>query len=215
MAVAGLVPCAESGISSFLRGWPLRLEQRADHQDAGELAVRARGRLQRDRVHAGDFGEHLFERRHHFHDSLRERFGLIRMRPRQPVDARYLLVHARVVLHGAGAERIEAKIDGVVLSGEAREVADGFHLAHLGEIGDFRARILRAERRSGIDGGDIERRQLVAALAGRTALEQESFVLIYVRTDFLDHSKASATVSICSRRDISVAHSSMLFSSSG
>ena len=38
----------------------LRLKQRADQQDAGELAVRAGGGLQRDGVHAGDFGEHAF-----------------------------------------------------------------------------------------------------------------------------------------------------------
>ena len=57
VAVAGLVPCAESGIRIFLRGLPSRFEQRADQQDAGQLAVRARGRLQRHRVHAGDLGQ--------------------------------------------------------------------------------------------------------------------------------------------------------------
>jgi hypothetical protein len=88
----------------------------------------------------------LFQRRHHFQDSLRERFGLIGMRPGESFDARHLLVHARIVFHGAGAERIEAEIDGVVLRGEAREVADGFHFADFGEIGDFGARVFGAER---------------------------------------------------------------------
>ena len=144
----------------------LRLKQRADHQNAGEFAVRAGRRLERDRVHARDLGEHLFQRRHHFHDSLGERFGLIGMRPGQAFDARHLLVHARVVFHGAGPERIKAEIDGVVVRGEPREMADGFHFADLGEVGDFGARIVGAERGRGIDGGNIERRQLVAALAG-------------------------------------------------
>ena len=36
-------------------------EQRADQQDAGELAVRAGRGLQRDRVHAADFGERRFQ----------------------------------------------------------------------------------------------------------------------------------------------------------
>ena len=135
--MAGLVPCAESGISSFLRGIALRFEQRANQQDAREFAVRARRRLQRDGVHAGDFGEHLFERRHHFHDSLRQRFRLIGMRPGQALDARHLLVDARVVFHGAGAERIKAQIDGVVLRREAREMADGFHFADFREIRRF------------------------------------------------------------------------------
>ena len=37
-------------------------EQRANQQDAGELAMRARRGLQRDRVHAGNFGEGRFDR---------------------------------------------------------------------------------------------------------------------------------------------------------
>ncbi len=138
------------------------------------------------------------------------------MRPGQAFDARYLFVHARVVLHGARAERIEAEIDGVIVRGEPGEMADGFYFADLGEIGDFSARVLSAERRGGIDSGNVERRKLVAPLAGRTALKQERFVLVYVRADFFDHSaNAFATRSRSSRFDISVAHSSMASSSSG
>ena len=77
-----------------------------------------------------------------------------------------MLVDARIVFHGARAERIQAEIDGVVVRGEAREMADGFHFADFGEIGNFSARVLSAERRGGIDSGNIERRKLVAALAG-------------------------------------------------
>ena len=157
-----------------------------------------------------------FERPHHLQDALRERFGLIGMRPRQAFDARHLLVHARIVLHGAGAERIQAQIDGVVLRGEAREVADGLHFADFGKAFDFGARVCGAERGRGVDGGNIQRRQLVAALAGRAALEQQRLVLIDVLADFLDHfANTSATASIFSRRDISVAQSSMESSSSG
>ena len=53
-AVAGLVPCAESGMRTFLRGSPRDFEQRAHQQDAGQLAVRAGGGLQGHGVHAGD-----------------------------------------------------------------------------------------------------------------------------------------------------------------
>ena len=74
-AVAGLVPCAESGTRIFLRGLPLRFEQRANQQNARQFAVRAGRRLQRDRVHAGDFGKRMLERRHHFHGALRQRSG--------------------------------------------------------------------------------------------------------------------------------------------
>ena len=121
----------------------LLLEQRTDEQDAGQLAVRARRRLQRDRIHAGDFEQRRFEMRHHFHDALRECFRLIGMRPREAFGARDQFVHARVVLHGARPQRIHAVVDGVVPGGEAREVADSFHFADFGEARDFRAHVLR------------------------------------------------------------------------
>ena len=66
-------------------------EQRADQQDAGQLAMRAGGGLQRDGVHAGDFEQRGFELRHDFHRALRQRFGLIGMRPGQAFDARHQL----------------------------------------------------------------------------------------------------------------------------
>ena len=143
----------------FLARIALRFEQRADQQNPGELAVRAGGRLQRDRIHAGDFGENRFERPHYFENALRERFRLIRMRPRQAFDARHLLIHARIVFHGAGAQRIKAEIDGVVLRGEAREVTDRLHLAHFGKALDFGARVASAQRGRRIDGGNIQGRE--------------------------------------------------------
>ena len=163
VAVAGLVPCAESGIRIFLRGLPCDSQQRADQQDARELAMRAGGRLQRDRVHAGDLGQHPSRAPPSSPGALRERFGLIGMRPRQALDARHLLIDARVVLHGAGAERIEAEVDRVILRGEAREVANGVHFAHFRKVLDFVARISGAERGSRIDGRHIQRRKLIAA----------------------------------------------------
>ena len=152
-------------------------EQRANQQDAGEFAVRSGRGLQRDRVHAGDLGQRRFQRRHDFHAALRQRFGLVRMRPGQAFGARHHLVDPRVVLHGAGAQRIHAVIDGVVPGGKAREVADGLHLADFGEAFDFLAHVFGAERFGGVHRGDIELRELVGLLAGRTALEEERFVL--------------------------------------
>ncbi len=47
-AVAGLVPCDESGtMTSIPLGVAAGQVVGADHQDAGELAVRAGGRLER------------------------------------------------------------------------------------------------------------------------------------------------------------------------
>src|ERR1700691_728954 len=138
------------------------------------------------------------------------------MRPSESLNARHLLVNARVVFHGARAERIEAEIDGVILGGEAREMTDGFDFADFGEIRNFGARVFGAEHGSGIDGRNIERRPLVTTFSGGAALKQQRLGLVYVRADFLDHAvRTSATASISSRRDISVTHSSMVLSSSG
>ncbi len=132
------------GDQDLLARVALLLEQRADQQDAGQFAMRAGGRLQRDCVHAGDFEQRGFQVRHHLHGPLRERFGLIGMRPSQAFGARHQFVDARVVLHGAGAQRIHAVIDGVVPGGKAREVADGFHFADFREAFDFVADVGRA-----------------------------------------------------------------------
>ena len=137
----------------------------AGEQDAGELAMRARCGLQGDGLHAGDFDERFFERAQHAERALRERFRLIGMRFGDAFQARDELVDARVVLHGAGAERIHAEIDRVVPGGEAREVADDLDLGELGQSGCFGARGV-AEEFGGVCFGHVERRQPVAALAG-------------------------------------------------
>jgi hypothetical protein len=105
------------------------------------------------------------------------------MRIGEPLDASDELIHARVVLHGAGAERIHAQVDGVVPGREPREVADDFNLAQLGQFAG-RGAMGRAEQRRGIDSGHIERRQLVSALARRGFLEEQRLVLRLVGADF-------------------------------
>ena len=61
-ALAGLVPCADAGMSTTSRcPSPRSLVIGADHQQAGELALRARVRLQRHRRKAGDLAQRRFE----------------------------------------------------------------------------------------------------------------------------------------------------------
>src|SRR5262245_46324527 len=50
--------------------------------------------------------------------------------PRRP---RQSLIQARVVLHRAGAERVKAKVDGIVLLRETREVAHDLRLRKSGQ----------------------------------------------------------------------------------
>ena len=106
----------------------LALVIRADKQDAGELAVRAGGGLQRDGVHAGDLDEAVLQELHDAEATLRQRLRLIGVRVGDAIERRDRLVHARVVLHGATAQRIHAEVDGVVPGGEAGEVANDLDL---------------------------------------------------------------------------------------
>src|ERR1700687_3669715 len=111
-----------------------------------------------------------------------------------PVEPRHEFIYARVVLHGAGAQRIHAQVDSIVPRRKTREVAENFDLASLGKAFDARAPVIRAESLGGIGGGHIERRQFERALSRRRFLEDESFALISVTRCFLDsvfHSRLS------------------------
>ncbi len=91
----------------------------------------------------------------------------------KPGRPRHLLVDARVVLHRAGAERIEALVDREVQPREAREVARDLDLRDLRLPRDLRA----AERLGDRDDlGHVERRQRVADLPLARALEDERLV---------------------------------------
>ncbi len=105
------------------------------------------------------------------------------MRLGEAFDAGDSLIDARVVLHGAGAQRIHAQIDGVVPCREPGEVADDLDLAQLGQQTGGGA-MCRAQQRRGVDGGHIQRRQLVGALARRGFLEDQRLVLGLVGADF-------------------------------
>ena len=105
-ALAGLVPCAEAGISTTLRP---RLSAivviRANHHQPGELALRARVRLQRDLREAGDLAERRLELAEHVRVALGLLFRRERMHAaeRLPRDRQHL--GRRVQLHRARPER--------------------------------------------------------------------------------------------------------------
>ena len=100
-----------------------------EHKQRGELGLRAGLRLQRDEVHAGDLHEHLLELVREREDALRRAVRLTRMHVgKEPGDA---VVHLRVVLHRAGAERIHPGIDRIVQLREVRVVAHDLRLRQL------------------------------------------------------------------------------------
>src|SRR5258708_4660651 len=115
------------------------------------------------------------------------------MGPSQTFRARNKLVDARIVFHGAGAQRVKAEVDRVVVSREPGEVANRLHFADFGEVLDFRTDIAGPENGRGIDRGNVEIGQLVADLPGRAGLKQKWFVLCGVLSDFANHFAASAS----------------------
>ena len=103
-----------------------------EHQ-ARQLALRAGRGLERHRRQPRDLGEDLLELPHQGERALRALVLLERVQvaeARQPDDP---LVDARVVLHRAAAERVEAGVDPEVPVGELREVAHDLVLGHLGQ----------------------------------------------------------------------------------
>ena len=92
-------------------------------QQTGELAVRAGARLQRHVRQARDLGQGALQPPHQLERALRVLGVLERMQAGVARQGRHPLVQLRVVLHRAGAERVEALIEMEVLRGERRVVA--------------------------------------------------------------------------------------------
>ncbi len=174
-AVAGLVPCAESGMSTFLRAIAAGFEAGAHHQDAGQLALGSGGGLQRDGIHAGNLQQRLAELLHDAQGSAGERLGLQRVPVSQPFQPRDELIDARVVLHRAGTQGIESAVDAVVPGAQARIVADDFQFTDFGEVRNVFPN--PGQNGAGVHGGYVQRRQLVAVLSRRGDLEDQVLVL--------------------------------------
>ena len=149
------------GDQNFLARASLRVfEVGANQQQAGQFALRARRGLQRAGIHAGNFDEAIQQQLQNFQAALREFLRLVGMLGGDAVQARDEFVHARIVFHRAGAERIHAEIDRVVPRREPREVADHFDFADFGKSFDGLAGVVRAQRGARVHGGHVERRQL-------------------------------------------------------
>jgi len=85
----------------------MKFDRLAPHYDWME-ALLAGDRLQRDAWKSKDLFQRLLEVPEQFEVALHLMIGLERMRQRKAWRAGQLFVDARIVLHGAGAERIEA-----------------------------------------------------------------------------------------------------------
>ena len=134
------------------------VEVGAHQHQPGQLALRAGGRLERDGGQAGDLGEDLLQVPHQLERALGALVLLVRMEVAEAGQRDDALVDARVVLHRAGAERVEAGVDPEVAVGERGEVA---HELGLGDLGQARRRRPAQMLR------DLGPRQVVAAAGAR------------------------------------------------
>ena len=79
----------------------------ADRQQPAQFAMRARLGRHRHRRHAGQRGQPVHQFGDQLQRALRGRLRRQRMQIAEARQPRHLLVQARIVLHGAGAQRIK------------------------------------------------------------------------------------------------------------
>src|SRR5438105_7402157 len=106
---------------------------RAHHQHPSQLTLSTGTRLQRCSPEACNRGEQLLQLEHDPQRTLDGLVGLERMDvcdAAQPCD---VLVDLRVVLHGAGPERVEDGVDREIPLSQMGEVAHHVELADLGQ----------------------------------------------------------------------------------
>ena len=164
----------------------LLLQVRADQQEARKFSLRTCSRLQSDGVHSGNFQQTFFQQPKDFQAALRKFLRLVRMFGCNSFEPRHKFVHARVVLHGAGTQRVHAKVNGVVPGRKPSEVADHFDFADFGKPFNTLPAVMRAKRVGRFRFGHVQRRQFERALSGRRFLEDQPFVLVHVPRSFFD-----------------------------
>ena len=148
--------------------------------------MRSGRRLQRGSIHPRDRQQAILQIPKDAQAALRYFRGLLRMFARKTIEPRDEFVHAWIVFHCAGAERIHAEVDRVIPCGKAREMTDHFDFADFRKPFDRVAREFRAKRGGRINCRYIERRNLHAPLARSGLLEYKTLVLVRVRTHLFD-----------------------------
>ncbi len=106
-------------------------EVRAHEHQAGELTLRAGSGLERAGVEAGHFDQRLLQPPHQLEGALSTVLFLVGMQVAEPRQHHQALVDPRVVLHGAGTEWIEARVDAEVARRELGEVSEQLGLREL------------------------------------------------------------------------------------
>ena len=106
----------------------------AGEQQARQLAVRSGRGLEADVRQAADLRQRLLEQPHQLEGALGPLRLLRRVQPRVARQRRHPLVEARVVLHRARAERVEARVEVEVPPRDPVVVPDDLGLRDLGQL---------------------------------------------------------------------------------
>jgi hypothetical protein len=118
--------------------------------------------------------------------SLDQSFRSIGVVRCQAVQSRHYFVDPRVVLHGAGPQRIQARVHSIIPRGKAREVADYFQLRDLRKALDFAPSELRAQPFFHRYWGHVEWGEVHPGFSRCAPLENQLFVSVDVRPRLTD-----------------------------
>ncbi len=121
------------------RGVAARLVIGADHGHPGELPLGPGHRRERHPRHAGDILEDLLQFVQAGEEALSARLRRQGVAGEERGQHGETVARPRVVLHGAGAERIEMGVDGEVPLRQPGVVAHGIEFRHLGQVRRGRA----------------------------------------------------------------------------
>ena len=144
--------------------------------EAGELAVGACAGQEGEVLEAGDGGEGLVQGIDHFLGSLHCFGGLQRVQAGEERMGSDLFVDLGIVLHGAGAQRIEAGIHTEVHLAQVGIVAHNVHLAHFRKV----QRGFPAKSGGQFDCLAAAFGQRIAAAAGPAEFEYEFVVVFHI-----------------------------------
>ena len=175
------------------------------HQERGQLALGARRRLEAHGVQPGDLAEHLLELEEELQQALQSHLFLVRMLRGETRQRRQPLVPLRVVLHRAGAERVEIGVDRHVERRQVRVVADNVQLAQLRQRRSGVAdQVRRGDQRRERLIGDVGLRQDRGGPSGTAGFEEQRGLVELVhqssRFRFMRRSRPRGSGSRGSRR---------------
>ena len=154
--------------------FPSGVQRGADAHEAADFAMRARRGRHGDRRHAGQGGEPMGEDVDQLERPLRRLHRLQGVYLGEAGQARDLLVQARIVLHGAGTERIHAHVDAVVVAADADVMAYHFGFRQARQAGGA----LAGQTAQPIARRFVDFRQIDARGLGRALLENQRLLMV-------------------------------------